>query len=369
MERLRQRVAVACFMLGILSALLITSGCTGQSLRTREMLLSPERELIDYALASRGASAESPDNSPDHPPSEVIDGDAASLDWDNGGGWEGSLSHLQVEGFLKRSYIQINLPGKKQVKKLVVHTVDSAKYPADKFGLKSYRLEYWHGTGWGKIDTVDGNLDKQFTVTNNRAGRIEHNVAGLLLADKVRLVPLSSNDTERAYRLTGFGGKSVYDVSGAARVTEIEIWCYPAAPEIAESEKPANLFPAGKALPSPDEQAVLKILTDYEQGYDNENLEQVLSGFSDEFLTLDKKSRAEIAEKTARFFDEYTGINITLRDLRIDIAPANDAAMAEASYTLECIAIADGNPYRRSGTLNFNFRKEDDAGWRIVSAK
>jgi len=46
------------------------------------MLISPERELINYALASRGATAESPDNNPDHPPSEVVDGDVSSLDWE-----------------------------------------------------------------------------------------------------------------------------------------------------------------------------------------------------------------------------------------------------------------------------------------------
>lgn len=260
--------------------LFVLSSCTGQSVRTREMLISPQRELINYALASRGASAESPDNNPEHPPSEVVDGDTSSLDWDNGGGWEGNLSHLRLDDLLKRTYIQVNLPGRKQIKQVVVYTVDSPKYPAAEFGLKTYRLEYWHRTGWEKIDIVNDGRDKQFTIRDNKAGRIVHNVKGDLVTDKIRLVPRSSNDTERTYSLTAFGGKSVYDISGAARVIELEAWCYLTTPEMAELEEPANLFPLGKTQPSPDKQTIAKVLGDYEQGYDNENLEQVMSGFS-----------------------------------------------------------------------------------------
>ena len=359
----------ATVFLSALIVSLILSNCSGQSLQTREMLISPQRELINYALATRGATAESPDNNPDHPPSEVIDGDPSSLDWDNGGGWEGSLSHLRVEDFLKRSYVQINLPGKKQVKRVVVYTIDSPKYPAEKFGLRAYRLEYWHGTGWEKIDAVNDSRDKQLTVRDSIAGNIIHDIAGDLITDRIRLVPVSSNDTEKTYSLTAFGGKSVYDVSGAARVIEIEVWCYPTIPAVAELERPANLFPVGKTQPSPEEQAIREILNDYEQGYDNENLEQVVSGFSDEFSTLDGRKRLDIEEKAARFFDEYTNINITLRDLRLDIDATGETAIAEANYTLECIAAADGNLYRRSGTLTFNFRKEEDENWKIISAK
>ncbi len=355
-------------VLGVSVVTFIISGCAGQSLRTREMLVSPQRELINYALSSKGATAESPDNNPDHPPSEVIDGDTSSLDWDNAGGWEGNLSHLRSEETRKRSYVQINLPGRIHVKRVVVYTIDSPKYPAHKFGLRSYRVEYWHGTGWEKIDAVDDSRDKQYTMKDNRAGRIVHDVDREVVTDKVRLVPITSNDIEKTYSLTAYGGRPIYDISGAARVMEIEVWGYPTVPEVAELEKPENLFPVGKVKPSPDEEAIRRILTDYEQGYDNENLEQVMSGFSEEFSTLDGKERSDIEEKAAGFFDEYSDINITLREMRIDINPAEQTAMAEANYTLECVAVADGSLHRRSGILTFNFRKEDE-NWKIISAK
>ncbi len=378
MKPFRQRLATVFLISGIifsfplltiLTASFILSGCSGQSLRTRDLLVSPQRELINYALASRGATAESPDNTPDHPPSEVIDGDSSSLDWDNGGGWEGNLTHLRSEETLKRSYVQINLPGKKKVERVVVYTIDSPKYPAREFGLRTYRLEYWHGTGWDRIDAVDDSRDKQYTVRDNKLGKIVHDIPGDLVTDKVRLVPVSSNDIERSYRLTAFGGKPVYDISGAARVMEIEVLGYPTAPDAAELERSPNLFPIGKAKPSPDEQMIRKILTDYEQGYDNKNLEQVMSGFSDDFSTLDGKKRVDIEEKAAKFFEEYSSINITFEELRIDIAPTGATASTEANYTLECVAVADSSIHRRTGILSFNFRKEDDESWSIISAK
>lgn len=365
---MKQESINAFLISSALITLFVLSGCSGQSLRTREMLISPERELINYALASKGATAESPDNNPDHPPSEVIDGDTSSLNWDNGGGWEGNLSHKRLKEVLKRSYVQVNLPEQVQIKRLVVYTIDSPKYPAAEFGLREYRLEYWHGTGWEKINGVNDSRDKQFTVRDNKAGKIVHDVDRGLIADKLRLVPVSSNDLEKTYSLTAFGGKPVYNITGAARVMEIEAWGYPIAPEVAELEKPANLLPAGKARPSPDEQAIRNVLDDYEQGYDNENLEQVMSGFSEDFSTLDGKKRSDIEEKAAKFFEEYRNINITFRDVKTSIDPDGEAGTAEVGYTLECVAMADSNIYRKSDTLIFNFRKEEP-GWKITSAE
>ena len=369
MKQSNQWFVAVILIIGILTVSFILSGCSGQSLLAKDVLASPERELINFALTSKGATAESPDNSPEHPPSEVIDGDTSSLDWDNGGGWQGDLSHLRMAETLKRSYIQINLSGKKQIKQITVYTIDSPKYPANEFGLASYRLEYWHGTGWEKIEVAGGSRDKQYTIRDNKSGRIVHNVARNLVAGKIRLVPVSSNDIEKSYSLTAFGGKPVYDISGSARVMEIEVWGYPIAANGERLEPSPNLFPVGKAHPSPAEQSIHKILADYEQGYDNENLEQVMAGFSDEFSTPDGKKRSDIEESAAKFFEEYSNINITFKDLRTSMSPTGEEATIEANYTLECVAVVDGNLRERSGILTFDFRKEEDDNWRIMSAK
>lgn len=337
--------------------------------QTKQFFSSPQVELINYALSNNGAIAESPDNNPEHPPSEAIDGDTSSLDWDNGGGWEGNLSYLRSNEPLKRSYIQINLSEKRQVKRLVVYTLDSPKYPASEYGLRAYSLEYWHGTGWKMVDIVTDKPDKRFTLKDNVLGKIEHEIKGDLVTDKIRLVPLLSNDTEKEYDLTAFGGKSIYNISGSAKVIEIQVWCNPTLPKYFASEEHNNLTPIGKSQPSSDEQEIKKVLNSYEQGYDNENLELVMSGFSDGFSTLDGKSKADIEDKANKFFNEYNNINITFRDTRIDVAQSADSATIEANYTLECVAKADNNVYRRTGTLVFNFKKEENSGWKIVNAK
>ncbi|MBM3212477.1 discoidin domain-containing protein, partial [Candidatus Poribacteria bacterium] len=210
--------------------------CSGQSMRTRDILMSPEQKLVNYALASNGGTAESTDNNPDHPPSEVIDGDISSLDWDKGGGWEGGLSRYRLKDLLKLSYIQVNLPGPKQVKRIVVYTLDSPKYPAKEFGLRTYRLEYRHGTGWEKVRLIEDGNEKLFAVKDNKEGKIVHEIDGELITDKIRLVPIYSNDIDRTYNLTAYAGRSFYSVEGAARVIEMEVWCSPDTPGMAISE-------------------------------------------------------------------------------------------------------------------------------------
>jgi len=365
----KQSKIIFVLMLNAFIATIFLSGCSGSALQTRDMLISPQRELVNYALSSSGATAESPDNNPDHPPSAVIDGSKSSLDWDNGGGWEGNLSHLRNEDFLKRSYIQINLPGKKQVKRIVVYTIDSPKYPAKKFGLNTYRLEYWHGTGWEKVNVARDNQNVEYTVKDNRSGKIVHDVVGDLITDRIRLVPILSNDVQKLYNFTGFGGEPVFDIKGSAKVIEMEVWCYPTVMAVTGPVVQANLFPAGKSQPSPDEQEIRKVLYSYKQGYDNENLELVISGFSDEFLAQDGKKKSDIKDKASKFFEEYSSVKLTFRDTQVNIAPSGDTATAQANYILECVAKADNNIYRRSGTLTFNFRKEEGANWKIIDAR
>jgi len=345
------------------------SGCSGTSLQTKNLLMSPKIDLVNYALSSNSATAESPDNNSDHQPSEVIDGDTSSLDWDNGGGWEGNLSYLRSNEPLKRSYVQINLPEKRQVKQIVVYTLDSPKYPSAKFGLRSYNLEYWHGTGWKLIDITKDKRDGRFTVKDNVSGKLTHDIDGEMITDKIRLVPLLSNDTEKEYDLTAFGGQPIYKISGSAKVIEIQVWCYPSVPKSVASEEQANIFPIGKSQPSPDEQTIRDILNIYEQGYDNEDIKLIVSGFSDDFVALDGKSKVDIEKNAVKFFEEYNNINLTFRDIRIDIAPSSDSATVEANYTLECVSKADNNIRKRNDTLVFNFRKEDGQNWKIKSAK
>ena len=67
-----------------------------------------------------------------------------------------------------------------------MNTFDSEQYPASKYGIKDYRIEYWHGTGWGMIPT-DDTKDRQYTARDNTKGKRVHNIRGKLFAQQIRI--------------------------------------------------------------------------------------------------------------------------------------------------------------------------------------
>ena len=64
-----------------------------------------------------------------------------------GGG--SSLEHLRTSDLNKRPYVSVTLAKPVDIREIVMWTIDSEEYPAPQFGLKDYRIEYWHGTGVG----------------------------------------------------------------------------------------------------------------------------------------------------------------------------------------------------------------------------
>ena len=151
-----------CFSIGLL--LITAIGCQIQTLQSP--LFEPPPELNNFALLSKGAAVEASQHLPNHLPEEVIDGDTSSKTWDEGSGWGCTLEHLRTSDLNRRPYVRINLPEPVDIRRIVMYTIDSEQYPAAKYGLKDYRIEYWHGTGWGLIPTGD-TKDRQYTARDN----------------------------------------------------------------------------------------------------------------------------------------------------------------------------------------------------------
>ena len=183
--------------LGIGTWLVAAVGCQTQTLQSP--LFEPLPELINFALLSEGAAPDASQHLPNHLPEEVIDGDASSETWDEGSGWECTLEHLHTSDINRRPFVRIDLSEPINIRRIVMYTIDSEKYPAIKYGLKDYRIEYWHGTGWGLIPTGD-TKDRQYTARDNTKGRRVHDIRGKLFVRHIRLVPISTNDTERLYQ-------------------------------------------------------------------------------------------------------------------------------------------------------------------------
>lgn len=330
----------------------------------KEQLLKPPPEVINFALATRGATTESPDNNPPHLPEEVIDGDTSSDTWDEGSGWAGSLDHLKSDEIRKRSYVQINLPEKKEIKRIVVYTINSKKYPAKKYGLKNYRLEYWHGTSWGLIPT--GNqVDIQYTVRENTAGKNVHDINGRLITDKIRLVPISSNDTKRSYELTAFGGRALYNIEGVARVMEIQVWGYDLPTGEAAPKLTKLLAPQGKPEPS-DEMLIREALNTYEIGYESEDLEKVMSCFSQNYYS-NGRGYADIRSKAFDFFQQNDNIDLTISNLNMYTNVIDGTIIANAILTLQYTPVESQQPKQVTWKFALTFARENDK-WKVISA-
>lgn len=361
--------------------LLFLIGCQSQTLQ--EHLLEPPPPLINFALSRNGATAVASQSVPNHRPEEVIDGDTNSETWDEGSGWGCSLEHLRTSDLNKRPYVLVELAKPVDIRRIVVWTIDAAQYPATQFGLKDYRIEYWHGTGWGLIPSGD-TKDKQYTARNNTKGKRVHTVNAFgqqhLIAQKVRLVPVSSNDTVRNYQHMA-GKRPVYEVEGIARVMELEIWGY-AAPKVhtlkqlAQGTPPEAISHAGpmeeaRAGQQTDEpttkEAIRSVLNRYELGYDTANLAQVMSCFSETYLS-NGRTYQDVELKAADFFEAHHQIDMTLSNINIHPNIVDDTAVVMGIYTLQRTPKANGRVEQTSGKLTLVLANEDET-WRIIRAE
>jgi ketosteroid isomerase-like protein len=244
-----------------------------------------------------------------------------------------------------------------------MYTIDSEQHPATKYGLKDYRIEYWHGTGWGLIPT--GNTkNRQYTARDNTKGKRVHDITGRLFAQQIRLVPVSTNDTERIYQYMS-REKPVYEVEGLARVMELEVWGYPITTGQTAQKLVQAFAPQAEMQPS-DEQLIKAALKQYEEGYDAANLEQVMSCFSADY---DSNGRTynDIQARAAQFFQTHHQINMTLADIDTHRNVIDETTVVTGIYTLQYTPKDDGKAKQTSGALSLVFADTDDA-WKIIRA-
>ncbi len=359
-----------------LTLVLSMMSCKSQTLQ--EHLLEPPLPLTNFALIRNGATAEASQSVPNHRPEEIIDGDTTSETWDEGSGWGSSLEHLRTSDLNKRPYVSVTLAKSVDIRKIVMWTIDSEQYPAQQFGLKDYRIEYWHGTGWELIPSGD-TKDKQYSARNNTKGKQIHEIHHRLIASKIRLVPVSSNDTVRNYQHMA-GSRPVYEVEGIARVMELEVWGY-AAPEVHTLKQIAQGIPPeaiahsvptetqeGKEQAEPTiKEIIASVLNQYELGYDMANLPQVMSCFSETYLS-NGRTYQDVKTKASQFFEAYHQIDMTLTDIDIHPNIADDTAIVTGGYTLQYSPKANGKVEQTSGKLTLVFANEAET-WRIIRAE
>ena len=228
----------------IIACLTLICGCQ-QSLKQVFVDASEiDKQLVNYALPENGSVVFVSQDNPDHPASTLTNGIVSSESWDKGEGWEhrfdgeyeyggymevGEREQLAAFGMggratrprqdrRQRDYESVDLYGsgidstgssavgwaviqlaeEELVTRVIVHTIDSEKYPASQYGISEFAVQYWtpHAKGWKHVDRIGKKVGEQHnSIRNNKQGRVVVRFKPVRTS-RIRLLIRLTNDTE-----------------------------------------------------------------------------------------------------------------------------------------------------------------------------
>ena len=232
------------------------------------------KKLLDYATAENGATVVASMTAPGYEVRGIIDsthgvesvigsmstpgrdaettinGITSSENWDKGEGWEVQFERLnlnqdwarydrQVPGETSGSaWIEVHFPEPKRVNRIVIHTLDSAEYPASKYGIYSGVLRVWREKRWETIGRIKkGKIEytTQASYGKPAGGKIEFRFSPMTIV-KVQFVVYRSNDRKVVDRTFG-----MVTEKSTARIVEIEVTGHESTGAIAETTEPPSL--------------------------------------------------------------------------------------------------------------------------------
>jgi len=345
--------------------------------------------LANLALASNGARVTVSEDNPDHPASTLINGITSSENWDQGEGWElkynselitgeqidlsnenpgnvkdildpddpscyGLKIHTNLGITTPQGWVVIELPEKKTVNRAVIYTIDSDKYPAEKFGVSHLVLQYWtepslesEVRGWkiierlGKFKGQEGN-----TIRNNKSGVITFRFKPVKTS-KMRLAIWWTNDSKIRKSDNG------QFVSGTIRLVEVELYGY-------EAEEPKSAVVAQDT----NKIAQVKVVIDtYTDGYNKKDIDILMSSISPDY-SKDGETYFDLKKRMEAIFAKYDRVEFGLQNIEVKLA--GNGAVAKAAYTMRCESVTDSSsPVIASGVLTFNL-SEAMGYWKIT---
>ena len=405
-----------------------------------------DKQLVNYALPENGGIILVSQDNPTHPASTLTNGVVSSENWDKGEGWkarfDGSYEYggyMEVgerEGLAAFSrggsatrqrndasqteynsrnlygggidgstssalgWVVINLAAEKLVTRVIVHTVDSEKYPASQYGVSDFAVQYWtpHANSWKSIDRIGKKIGEQHnSIRNNKQGRVVVRFKPVR-TPRIRVLIRLTNDTEtyNTRRSIGYvrGMLSrirIRDMRGTIRLTEIEIYGLEKKDKVASmtsSQDDANeqmldeIFSVASTAPAsssdsaaaaPEEFPLVGQGTDtnpqrnieavihrYASAYANRDLSALMATISPDY-SRDGENYDQLREKMSRLFQRYTEIDFSLQRLRTQGKVGT--ATADADYVI-VLTVVGSSPSTLSGKLFFALI-ESKKGWQI----
>lgn len=404
-----------------------------------------DKQLVNYALPENGGMILVSQDNPDHPASTLTNGIVSSENWDKGEGWEArfdgsyeyggymevgereQLATFSMGGNAARQrdnanqmdynsrnlygggidgtsssalgWAVINFAEEKLVTRVIVHTVDSEKYPAKQYGVSDFVVQYWtpHANGWKNVDRVGKKIGEQHnSIRNNKQGRVVVRFKPVR-TPRIRLLIRLTNDTEtyNIRRSIGYvrgmlSRVRIRDMRGTIRLTEIEVYGFEKRDEVASvpsSQDAANeqlldeIFAVDPPTPmSPDpatsasdefplvgrttdtnpQQSIEDVIHRYVSAYTNRDLSTLMATISPRY-SRDGENYDQLREKMAGLFQRYTQIDFSLQRLRTQ--GETGTAAADADYVI-VLTSEEGSPSTLSGKLFFALI-QSKSGWQI----
>ena len=404
-----------------------------------------DKQLVNYARPENGGRVYVSQDNPDHPASTLSNGIVSSENWDQGEGWESKFDgEYEYGGYIEpgeREQLAIFSGGRgatrqrgdtnqmdpnsgdlygggidgtassavgwavvqfaeeELVTRVIVHTVDSEKYPASQYGISDFAVQYWtpHANAWKHVDRIGKKIgDQHNSIRNNKEGRVVVRFKPVRTS-KIRLLIRLTNDTETYAKRRSMGytrGMLSYirlrSMRGTIRLTEIEIYGLEKKDEVAsrapsqdaseqlldeifavESNAPPSSSDPSEstseelarveieAAANPQKQIEATILR-YATAYTNRDLPALMATISPNY-SRDGESYQHLREKMAGVFQRYTQIDFSLQ--RLHVQDETRTATVDADY-VAVLTSAGNSPLTLSGRLSFALIQSGN-GWQI----
>jgi ketosteroid isomerase-like protein len=430
----------------IIAYLMLICGCQQSFKQVFTEASEIDKQLVNYALPENGGVVYVSQDTSDHPASTLTNGVASSENWNQGEGWESQfdgeyeyggymevgererLAAFSMGGRATRQrdnanqtdysrdlyggglasntssevgWVIIQLTEEELVTRVIVHTVDSEKYPANQYGVSDFAVQYWtpHAHGWKSVDRIGKKIGEQHnSIRNNKQGRVAVRFKPVRTS-RIRLLIRLTNDTETYDKRRSIGyvrgmlsRLNIRSMRGTIRLTEIEIYGLEKKDEIAsvpssqdavneqlldeifaeESTAPASSdssastseeFPlSGTGMETNPLKHIEDVIRRYASAYTNRDLSALMATISPNY-SRDGENYEQLRGKMAGVFRRYTQIDFSLQ--RLQIQDETGTATADADYVI-VLTSAGSSPSTFSGKLFFALI-ESQSGWQILS--
>ena len=431
----------------IIAYLILISGCQQSFKQIFVEGSEIDKQLVNYALPENGGVVYVSDDNPNHPASTLANGIASSENWDQGEGWEaqfdgeyeyggyiepgereqlavfsgggrgtrqsqdtnqidpnsGDLYGGGVDGTAASAvgWAVIQFAEEELVTRVIVHTVNSEKYPANQYGISDFAVQYWtpHANSWKSVDRIGKKIGEQHnSIRNNKEGRVVVRFKPVRTA-KIRLLIRLTNDTETYGKRRSIGythGMLSYirlrSMRGTIRLTEIEIYGLEKKDEVASmtssqddrneqlldeifavdsNESVSSSDPSAPTFeevphtaigsPTDPQGSIEAVIQRYASAYTNRDLSAMMATISSNY-SRDGENYEQLRETMAGVFQRYTQIDFSLQ--RLHVQDETRTATVDADYA--AVLTSEGNPpLTLSGKLFFALIKSKD-GWQIA---